>query len=117
MTEIKHRIIEDFDHRVGLAKEWYRSDGTGFQPGWPNARTQVLGWCRDRFGAPALGHAVNRDDPRFYRNDMMHIDPDFARFEYDASAAWVSRNVMFWFRSEDAAFEFKMRWRGVRSVG
>jgi hypothetical protein len=114
LDEIKTLMIELFDHRVNMSKEVYRERPFGeVDRAWLPIRGQMLRFCSERFGPNALGLPVNRDEPGFYRFQSEFADPTFARFAFDPNAAWVGRGWMFRFKEENAAFEFKMRWRGI----
>lgn len=114
LNEIKMLMIEHFDHRINLNKEIQGLYWQENRAQMTELRSEILRWCRERFGIGALGIAVNRDDPGFYRFQTGFVDPDVGRFAYDPDAAWISRGWIFRFKEETAAFEFKMRWKGLR---
>jgi hypothetical protein len=113
LNEIRELTREHFDYRINLHREM-NVDYHSQKQLWAELRSEILRWCRDRFGPGALGIAVNRDEPGFLKYQTQFVNPEIARFEYDMDAGWISRGWMFWFKDENAAFEFKMRWKGMR---
>ncbi|RYE97141.1 MAG: hypothetical protein EOO77_39610 [Oxalobacteraceae bacterium] len=86
MRPTYHHVVLSFD---GLVHRWC------FETRWRDSTAEVILWCTERYGEASSSRG--RGEPRFYP-----VAPIGRWAVYD----WI----MFSFRDETDAFEFKIRW-------
>lgn len=110
MAEIKETVtVEHYPHEVFCRSMAIRYIKERDADARRQERKIVAHWCRERWGSPALGEAVNRSDPNFYKTGP-YVNAEVARFEFDTEREWSVVNFRYYFKNFHAAMEFKLRW-------